>query len=498
MHNKEFIVLGGGSAGWLTSLYLRKYFPTANISLVRDSNIGIVGVGEATVPAFVNTLRILDIPISDTFNYCNGTIKQAISFENWNGDNKNYLHAYDTTKNDYSIPDIFDFDCFIHHLKRLKFLGKDLNEHVLQYKLIYSGRVDLSNLYNAIHFDTFLLAEFLEKTGIERNINLIEGTYLTSEISENGFIKTIVLEDGRKISCDFIFDCSGFSGSILHKFFNIQKHSYAKFLPMNTAIPYWLDYRSNQDIPTYTIATAMKYGWTWQIPLQHRIGSGYVFDSNYITADQAKQEVEQSLGYNIDVRRIIKFEPFRLEKFWYKNCIAVGLASGFLEPLESTSLWLSIHVLEMIRYYMNEIIFHDEKAIESFNEVTRKSWDHLADFIYLHYITKRSDSLFWKEFRIKNTPSDRILNILDLLKTSSLKTTDLSTIIGTTSFQLNSYYQVGCGLDINSPLESMKMYGNIVPDILKSDDFIKNYIESSTISHKDAILMLKSGRYNKL
>lgn len=492
--NKHFVVLGAGTVGWLTALYVRYYFPDSKITVLRDKNIKVIGVGESTIPAFIQSLRLLKINIADVFRFCNSTVKKGISFENWNGDGEKYIHAFESIAIDYSIPGLFDNDCAIQHYKRIIFENKKLREHVYAHRVAYENKVDLDLVYNAMQFDAGQISIFLEKTSLERNIEIVEGKYVSCNLDNNDFIKELILSDDRKISCDFVFDCSGFNSSILHNFYRIQKKYYSDFLPMNTAIPFWIDHKDNEGIKPYTIATAMKNGWSWQIPLQHRIGAGYVFDSNYVSIEDAIIEAEEFYKQKIDVRNVIKFEAHRLEKFWHKNCIGVGLASGFLEPLESTSFFLSVHNLEAIRYYLNEIIDHDDSAIDNFNNTAKISWDIIADFIYLHYITKRKDSKFWQEFRYKTKPRKDILQIIELLKANRLKHTDIGTVTGMTGFGLQSYYQVGYGLELNDPIDSLGRYSNIVPSMEENSNRINDLV-SKALTHEKAIEILKNGQY---
>lgn len=491
--NKKFVVLGAGAAGWLTALYVRFYFPEAKIALLRDKNIGVIGVGESTIPAFIQSLRTLGVNIADVFRFCNSTIKQGISFENWNGDGKKYLHAFETVAIDYHVPNIFENDSIVHHYKRILRENKNLNDHCYVYRLAYENKVDINLVYNAMQFDAGKLSIFLENLAKERNIEIIEGTYTDCILDLTGFIKKLVLSDNRKIECDFVFDCSGFNASILHNFYKIQKVSYSNFLPMNSAIPFWIEHKNNERIKPYTIATAMKYGWSWQIPLQHRIGAGYVFDDSYISVDEAVQEAESLFNQKIDVRKIIKFEPYRLDKVWHKNCMAIGLASGFLEPLESTSFWLTIHNLEGIRYYLNEIFDHQELSVDRFNKIAAHSWDVIANFIYLHYMTKRNDSKFWKEFKQRTTPPKEFLDIFKLLKENRLKHTDIGSIAGMTGFTLQSYYQVGYGLELNDPIQD-SFYSNVVPNIEDNYNRI-NQLVLEAYTHEQGIQILNNGQY---
>ena len=478
--NKKLVVLGGGTAGWLTALFFKKHFPAADVTVIQSNDIGIVGVGEATTPRILGMLENLNINYIELLKETRGTIKNGISFENWNGDGKKYFHGFDEKLSDFVIPNIFNYGCFDFYLKNLINKKNDLNEYNYSAKVSYEDKVDLNNINIALHFDTNLLSKYLQKVGTERLIKTIEGRFQNVITDENNFIRKIVLEDGTEILCDFVFDCTGFARLLIGKHYNTPWKSYKDNLPMKKGIPFYLDY--NGSIPPYTQAIAMKYGWCWKIPLQHRFGSGYIFDSDYIDENQALDEAEQFFGTKIKVNRVIPFEAGRYEQYWVKNCMALGLSSSFIEPLESTSIFLTIKQLFATTQYFNEFERCDEKSIKQFNDLCAGVMDDALNVVYLHYMTKRDDSPFWKDFRNNYKPPEKFVELLEKLKESNVRYTDITT--PDAPFVLYSYLQIANGLDLfEKPFDNTN-YENTIPTINQYKQMINDAVRTA-IDHKE-------------
>jgi tryptophan halogenase len=463
LKNKKLTILGGGTAGWLTALYLKKIFPKYNVILIESKKIGIIGVGEATTPNIVYFLQYLNIDILNLLKETKGAIKNGINFENWNGDNKKYFHGFFENLVNFSLPPIFESNCFSYYLNNLINKKLDFNKYTYNAKISYEYKIDLKNICYALHFDTNLLSDYLEKIAISRGVKYVNGEFKNVSVDKNNNITKISLKNNLIFDCDFIFDCSGFNRLLIGKHYKIKWKSYKKHLPMKKAIPFWLE--NDKKIEPYTTALAMKYGWVWKIPLQHRIGSGYIFDSNYINEEQALNEVEKKLNKKIKVNKIINFEAGRFEKFWHKNCISLGLASSFIEPLESTSIFLTIQQLLNLNHFINDLFNQNEKSISLFNEMVNKNMDETLNFVYLHYITKRKDSLFWKNFKKDYLPPPEFKDKLDLLKENNLKFFDIDEVKKTAFFPLSSYLMVANGLDLFTKKININYYENITPNI---------------------------------
>jgi len=348
--------------------------------------------------------------------------------------------------------------------------------------LSYDNKIDLNTRW-AIHFDATKFANYLENVGKSRNINVVNDTFKSVSYDDNRFIKKINLENYQSIDCDFVFDCSGFSRLIIGKEYQTKWISYSNHLPMKKAITFWLD--ADDEVPSYTSAVAMKYGWMWKIPLQHRTGAGYVFDSDYIDESQALAEAEEYYGKKLEVRKIISFDSGRYENVWVKNCMAVGLSSNFIEPLEATSIWITINQLNFFRQFLNEIHNPRESSIQKYNELVADMLDETLGFIFLHYMTKRSDTEFWKNFRSNYTIPEKLKTKLELIKENNLRHYDTFQ----NTFPLPSFLQVCHGLQLFEKVDNMSIYDNVKPSPNEYKEIIDRFALTA-LKHKDFLISL--------
>lgn len=484
---QNYVILGGGTAGWLSALFIKKIFPDSNVTVIQSKVLGIVGVGEATTPHIVSFLRSIDIDPLDVIKKTSGTIKNGISFENWNGDGKKYLHAFGDKIVDFYIPNIFDSECTDFYLKNLIQNKLPQEEYFYQTKLSANNRVDIEKTTWAIHFDSNKFAEYLEEVGKFRNIQIIDAEYTHCKQDDCGNIQELYLKNGESVRCDFVFDCSGFSRLLIGNLYKDKWVSFSNHLPMKKGIPFWLS--REEEIKSHSTATAMKYGWMWQIPLQHRIGAGYIFDSDYINEDQALSEAEHYLGMPCKANKILSFEAGKFSNFWIKNCIAIGLSSHFLEPLEATSIWMSIFQLNMLRHFLNELKNKNQNSIDNYNKIINANIDDAMTFIYLHYITKRNDSEFWRNFKNKTVVPKKLQEIFYLIKEGNLRSTDTPV----NSFSLTSYLFVCDGLDMFENPVCINKYENIIPSPALYKEIINDrYLKSQ--SHREFLNKLYNDR----
>jgi tryptophan halogenase len=313
---KKIIVLGGGTAGWLTSLLTREFYPEFDITLIESEEIGILGAGEDTVPHFIEVLDFLRIPVSALVRECSATIKIGIKFSNWNGDGTSYFHDFRAKDEleEWAFDDAFRYNMLSSyligedvHLDTVNFYSRladqwkvpfVLNDHTLSnYRDAIMAIQHLGNF--ALHFDARLLAKFFSQVAQStRRIRRVEGKLSEATTDAKGNITGIRLENGKYVECDFIFDCSGFARLLLGKHFKQRWIDYKQYLPLDTALPFFIPH-DGRNFPPYTEAIALKYGWMWKIPVHNRYGCGYVFDSSYINEEQAKAEVEELLGHEI-------------------------------------------------------------------------------------------------------------------------------------------------------------------------------------------------------
>jgi tryptophan halogenase len=278
--------------------------------------------------------------------------------------------------------------------------------------------------------------------------------------SETGFIQSIDLEDGRTVEGDFFIDCSGFN-KILINAVGGKWVSYQKNLPLNTGLPFHLDYLPGETPEPYTTAWAQKNGWMWQIPLMDRKGCGYVFDDHFTTPEKAQEEIETILGRKIEPQRVIKFDAGRQESAWIKNCLAIGLSSAFLEPLEATSIHSTlVQGLNFVFEYLKDSVEDtvNSGSVKIYNQRTRVLYDDIKDFLVMHYMGGRNDSDFWKMISTGVTKTDYVETLLEMSKHRMPTFSDFPSYPGCASWPLYSYVMGGLNLiDKSKAMETLNM-----------------------------------------
>jgi len=485
MENKKILVLGGGTAGWMTALFCRKTFPLASISVIENTSLGTIGVGEGTTQQFSRFLHAIGLDEFDVMREAGGAVKSGISFENWNGDNKKYFHSF-RGDDGFSMSPHFDGGCEPFHLQALIKEDLDFNEYVYPARLAYRNELDLYNIPIAMHIDNFKLGTYLRNVGKQRNIFCVDGNFSHVGVDENNFIQKLCLDDGRDFECDFVFDCSGFAKLLIGKYYQTGWVSYKDFLPMDKAITFRLE--PEKEVKPYTQSIAMKYGWMWKIPVQGRIGAGYVFNSDYLKDEEAIDEAQQFLGQTISNARSIPFDAGRNEKFWVKNCISVGLASSFVEPLEATSLDTVTNQLWTFIECLNHIFKYNERSITRYNETLSTTMDESAHFVYLHYLTKRNDTEFWRTFKQCYPAPLKFEELLQAIYENNFKARD----IRTSPLQLVDFLEICNGLEIFKQPMDMEGYENLIPSVAEykkmNDEAIFN--PTTIINHTDFLARL--------
>lgn len=443
----NIVVVGGGTAGWITALYAKKIFPENNITLIESKEIGILGAGEASTPHLINCLDFLEIPISDLIKYTNATIKNTAKFTGWSNDKEDYFyHPFEyfdkNLSEQHGYFNSFQLDSnYFHSYFYLNDVSMD--DYCFINKLCNTNSVPFTKSNNAdnlnpilnykqlapwsLNFDAKLLADHLSKTAQDRGIKRIEGKVKEIILNENDEISNLSLEDGQSINLDFVFDCTGFARLIIGKKYSSKWISYKEYLPTNKALPFFLSNEKDKEIPPYIEAIAMDYGWMWKTPLQNRYGCGYVFDSNHISVDEAKQEVETLLGFEVFPPKVFSFEPGTYEKIWIKNCLAVGLSAGFVEPLEATSIMQTILNLQYFFSNKNNILTKNETIKNNFNINNKMSSFSIVEYIYWHYVTNKKNTVFWKDFTKNNKMPTLIEDILNINKERLLCEKDFQT-----------------------------------------------------------------------
>jgi tryptophan halogenase len=399
-------IVGGGTSGLVTALILRKNYPKLKIDLIESDKIGIVGVGEGSTEHWQNFILHCDISTTELIKETDATFKYGINFDNWNGDGKNYIHSVSSAFN-------------IESQSNSKFVyawlisegadPKDLLPHYVEKSLHRAPYWSI----NQFHFHTFKLNDYLHRLCEKRNIGIIKAEISTVTINDSGGIGTLIDEDGRTFAYDFYVDSTGFHRLLLQKTLGVKWRSYSKYLPMNSAIAFPTE--RTETIPSWTLAKALDAGWLWRIPTQDRYGNGYVFNDQFMDFDRAQQEVETLYGHSINIGKQIKFDAGCLEKFWVKNCAAIGLSSSFVEPLEASSIGCSIQQAFLLATAISSYVPGIDYSERVYNKECTELIENILDFVALHYQVKRNDTDFWKS--IKSIPlPDGLKEKLEIFK----------------------------------------------------------------------------------
>jgi flavin-dependent dehydrogenase len=429
----KVLVVGGGTAGLITALILKKRL-NITVDVVYSDTIGIVGVGEGSTEHFNEFMNFMGIDSHTIIKECDATFKCGIMFDGWA--KKPYLHSvtypYSLKAGQYN----FVYGSIIS--EGLPRLNSSLSWNNLIEKSFLSK--DVTPPYNQYHFNTFKLNEFLKKIALSLGIGLFEDTVKDVVISESGSIDSVIGEK-QTYSYDFYIDSTGFRRVLINKL-GARWISFNKYLKMNSAITF--PTKDENDYNLWTLSKGMKNGWMFSIPVWGRYGNGYIFDKNYISADEAKKEVEDLLGFEVQVNRSFTFDPGYLDKVWINNCVAVGLSGSFVEPLEATSIGTSIQQAFLL---MHHLPHYNKKSIESYNASVENILLNIRDFLILHYLTNRTDSTFWKDQKGIEIP-DSLQNKLDIWRSRLPISEDFSKDSAYILFKEENFISVLYGLNL--------------------------------------------------
>ena len=428
----DVIVVGGGNAGYVSALMFKQSFPNKEVRVIKSKDIGTIGVGESSSEHFADFCRYCCIPILDLILEAKSTFKNGVYFENWASED--YLHSINV------------FNCAAPVGSHMPYMQSVVANNRPNYEMTHwaacKSQVAL-NYFNDLnnspthqfHFDTQALNQFLEKICTQRDIRIIEDNIESVDIdSETGDITSV--NGNRKYQADFFIDCSGFSRLLLNNALDINWKSYSEYLPLDSAISFATDDMDEYNI--YTKSTARDYGWSWQIPTQGRTGNGYVFCDKYIDYEKAHKEMEIAYNQKLDVIKVFKFDPGRLERAWYKNCYAVGLSQSFVEPLEATAIGTVIQQMNAFVHYFPSY------SVDECNETVNGIFENIFDFVQAHYLTKKEDTPFWRDIKNNLNITPSLQKSLDLWRRRFPLTDDIEYKWGL--FNSMNYIQVLYGL----------------------------------------------------
>ncbi len=421
---KNVVIVGGGTAGWMTATALATVLQGQyQIRVVESDEIGIVGVGEATIPMIQRFNQVVGIDENEFLRETQGTFKLAIEFVNWGKQGERYMHGFGSIGQDLGS---VRFDQYWQKMRQLgkadELAAYSITRMMGKANKFMPARHDVPNsplnqIAHAYHFDASLYARYLRKIAESRGVMRTEGKIVSvSQREADGFVDAIVLENGERINGDLFIDCSGFRGLLIEQTLHTGYEDWSHWLPCDRAQA--VPCESAPELLPYTRATAHRAGWQWRIPLQHRTGNGHVYCSQYVSDDEAASVLLSNLdGKPLADPRVIKFKTGMRNKTWNKNVVAIGLSSGFLEPLESTSIHLIQSAIARLIDFFPDQSFNPVDIAE-YNRQSRFEYERIRDFVILHYkLNQRDDSDFWKSCAAMSVP-DSLQHKIDLFRSS--------------------------------------------------------------------------------
>ena len=473
MKISNIVIVGGGTAAWATAhQFINKTNHSVKITVVNTPEIPTIGVGESTTGRFYDLINlknnITGLNEEDFLKETESTYKLGIKHSDWKEIGQHFYSPIgDNYENETKYPHK-DYDYMrIYHVAKKKSYTKTFQSALMnENKLHIVDGVDVfkdkESAPIAYHLDTFKVGQYLKKKAINciDRCKYVEGKVTNFTINKDGFIESVITDNNQEIKGDLFIDCTGFARSLIGKVYTNKFISYENELLVNRALNFNIKYDSDTVITNYTHAWAQKNGGMWQIPTQKRLGCGYVFSDNHITPEKAKEEIENVLGKKIDIQRDISFKSGRLDKLWIKNVLSTGLSSGFVEPLEATSIHATTlqitHFIE--NYYKEDMPIECDILHKKYNQEMTQMWDHIKDFIVFHYITPRKDTNFWIESSKKDRRSDRINEMIELWKHRMPRVIDYTSDEYSNFYHIGNvlWYQIAIGMSMLNPTLAKK------------------------------------------
>ena len=453
----KIVIVGGGTAGWLASLFLanRNMRPDGirpfDITVVESSKIPIIGAGEGSTGLLLDTLnkklkRLDGLSEIEFARKTNATIKLGIDCKNWNGDGKSFFEPLQPTQ---TFPDNIDIDFLLATVYAESHMASPTGPMWENSKVpFYSTNFNPTGGYS-YHFDAHKVGQYFKEVALKNGVKYIDAEVGNIDInSTTGNIESVELIDlNQTLIADLWIDCTGFSKKLINSVGG-GWIDYSKWLPANKALTYFWPYEKDEEIKPHTLAWAMPNGWMWQIPTQERYGCGYVYCDKFISDEQAHKELEEITGRKITANRIIEFQAGRVENVWTNNVLAVGLSSHFLEPLEATSIHATIVQLDLFtNFYLDAELDKTlyETARKKYNRVFANMIDSYKALIQHHYMTKREDSEFWRYYKNEVPKLESVTDIIEICKHRSPNYKDFDNHFGAGGWGVISYVLTGLG-----------------------------------------------------
>ena len=480
---KSIVILGGGTAGWITATALidRWADKGVDITLVESPAIGTVGVGEGSTPRLKKFFDTIGVDESEWMPSCNATYKNGISFANWSTKPgfERYFHPFVSQVDKFTTTAFF-----FNTLARRQ--GVDVYAHPDRFSLtarLSEERLGPKPNENfpfvsdyGYHFDAHLVGEYLKEFAKSRGVKHRQARVTDVNQAPDGDIVSLSTEDGEPVAADFFIDCSGFRGALIQQALGVPFRSFSENLFNDSAVV--LPTEQVENIGSQTVSTALKYGWAWEIPLKHRIGNGYVYSSAFCSPDQAEMELRGVLGLlDSDVEaRHLKMKVGRVESHWYRNCLAVGLSQGFIEPLEATALNL---VCNTVYGFMDSIEADGGfggQGRNTFNERVNDNFETVRDYIVAHYVLNtRQDTEYWIENARNRNLSDALQKILQMWTSGQNLSQEIERQQIRSSYTPRSWYCLLAGYGYYPEIRQVRgeeQMANKV-DVTEIDEFIR-------------------------
>jgi tryptophan halogenase len=497
---RSIAILGGGTAGWMTALYLNTALGATghakiSIQLVESEDIGIIGVGEATVPTLRGTLAVMGIAEGEFLVRANATFKNGIKFRDWKEPGNAFMHPFEPP----SLSDGFNIG---QHWVNVRNNGGNVRPFdravVLTPALcdvggspkVWSSEPYQAPIPYAYHMDAVKFAAYLRDLAVSRGVKRTAGTVNDVTLAEDGSIDSLRTKEGDTIQADLFIDCSGFAAGLIEKTLKDPFVAYDDLL-CDRAVAFQVPFTdAKHPIRPYTTSTAKSAGWIWEIDLFDRMGTGYVYSSAFISDEEAEEELCRHHGISrqtVTPRRL-PMRVGRRSNCWVKNCVAVGLASGFIEPLESTGIYL---IETSIKLLIDHIGFGRpiDSLVARYNDLTRETYDDIRDFIVAHYVTSpRRDTPFWRAYTSEVEISDRLARHLEIWRHRIPMGSDIHSPL--VLFNNNNYTYILAGMDL---LPRSTPYDAII-DVARSEAMLMRMrqIQTSAVTmhadHRDFLV----------
>ena len=482
---KSIAIVGGGTAGFVSALILKKTYPDLRIDIIRSTKIGTIGVGEGSTEHWSVFMDYVGIQTAELINECDSTFKTGIMFEDWA--TKPYLQ---------SVHSPFVADTLGIPIAYAKLIGENVDPRDLTGDYLWKNQTPFNKFMeerpndtgvSQYHFNTEKLNNFLTRKAEEMGCTVVDDEINKVSITEWNNVNAIYGKK-EKYEYDFYVDCTGFAKLLIGQL-GAKWQSYSKYLKMKEAIVFPTP--EEDEIPIWTLAKAMNAGWMFRIPVQGRKGNGYIFDSDFITAEEAQKEEEEYLGHGVEVRKNIKFDPGALDKPWIGNVCAIGLSASFVEPLEASSIGTSINQSFLLA---QRIINYNQDSIDRYNLEIEAIMNNIRDFIALHYITDRRDTDFWQAVADMPLPESLEKN-LRMWKYRMPTTDDMTSYTRKVLFNEYNYAIVMHGLGLFDNKSILQQY-ELMPDGAKQhvENSIQHKLEfdrTKTIPHKLMLQLLR-------